>query len=93
VGEHPTSLDYLLDRPMILPFLQKYAVNTQRTIVFAIRNVAKDFDRDDILEVWKDNIEETEAGKGLPEKGEKSEAQEKAYALLEGDEKGRAIRN
>lgn len=89
-GEHPTSLDYLLDRPMIIPFLQKYAVNTQRTIVFAIRNVAKDFDRDDILDVWKDNIEETEAGKGLPEKGEKSEAQERAYALLEGDEKGSA---
>lgn len=89
-GEHPTSLDYLLDRPIVLPFLQKYAVNSQRTIVFAIRNVAKDFDRDDILEVWKENIEETEAGKGLPEKGEKSEAQEKAYALLEGDAKGSA---
>jgi hypothetical protein len=89
-GEHPVSLDYLLDRPMVLPFLQKYAVNTQRTIVFAIRNVAKDFDRDDILDVWKNNIEETEAGKGLPEKGEKSEAQQKAYALLEGDEKGSA---
>jgi len=89
-GEHPTSLDYLLDRPMVLPFLQKYAVNTQRTVVFAIRNVAKDFDRDDILEVWKENIDETEAGKGLPEKGEKSEAQEKAYALLEGDDKGSA---
>lgn len=89
-GEHPTSLDYLLDRPLVLPFLQKYAIGTQRSIVFAIRNVAKDFDRDDILEVWKDNIEETESGKGLPERGAKSEAQEKAYALVEGDEKGSA---
>ena len=89
-GEHPTSLDFLLERPIVMRFLEKYAVNTQRTILFAIRNVAKDFDRDDILEVWKDNIEETEAGKGLPEKGVKSEAQEKAYALLEGDDKGSA---
>ena len=89
-GVPPTSLDFLLERPIVMKFLEKYAVNTQRTIVFAIRNVAKDFDRDDILEVWKGNIEETEAGKGLPEKGEKSEAQEKAYALLEGEDKGSA---
>lgn len=89
-GIAPTSLDYLLDRPMVMRFLEKYAVNTQRTIVFAIRNIAKDFDRDDILEVWKENIEETEAGKGLPPKGEKSEAQQKAYALIEGDDKGSA---
>jgi hypothetical protein len=92
-GQAPTSLDYLLDRPIVMKFLEKYAVNTQRTIVFAIRNVAKDFDRDDILEVWKENIQETEAGKGLPEKGEKSEAQEKAYAMLEGDVKGSAWDN
>ena len=92
-GQAPTSLDYLLDRPIVMKFLQKYAVNTQRTIVFAIRNVAKDFDRDDILDVWKENIQETEAGKGLPEKGEKSEAQEKAYAMLEGDVKGSAWDN
>jgi hypothetical protein len=89
-GIAPTSLDYLLDRPMVMRFLEKYAVNTQRTIVFALRNIAKDFDRDDILEVWKENIEETEAGKGLPPKGEKSEAQQKAYALVEGDDKGSA---
>lgn len=89
----PTSLDFLLDRPIVMKFLEKYAVNTQRSIIFAIRNVAKDFDRDDILEVWKDNIEETESGKGLPEKNEKSEAQEKAYALVEGDEKGSAWEN
>ena len=86
----PTSLDYLLDRPMVLRFLEKYAVGTQRTIVFAIRNIAKDFDRDDILNVWKENIEETESGKGLPERGEKSEAQQRAYAMLEGDDKGSA---
>jgi hypothetical protein len=89
-GEAPTSLDFLLDRPIVMKFLETYAVNTQRTIVFALRNVAKDFERNDILDVWKENIEETEAGKGLPEKGEKSEAQQKAYALLEGDEKGSA---
>jgi hypothetical protein len=89
-GITPTSLDYLLDRPMVMRFLEKYAVNTQRTIVFALRNIAKDFDRDDILEVWKENIEETEAGKGLPPRGEKSEAQQKAYALIEGDDKGSA---
>jgi hypothetical protein len=89
-GIPPTSLDFLLDRPVVMKFLEKYAVNTQRTIVFALRNVAKDFDRDDILDVWKGNIEETEAGKGLPEKNEKSEAQQKAYAMLEGDEKGSA---
>ncbi len=89
-GIPPTSLDYLLDRPMVMRFLEKYAVNTQRTIVFALRNIAKDFDRDDILEVWKENIEETEGGKGLPPRGEKSEAQQKAYALIEGDDKGSA---
>jgi DNA-binding protein Fis len=89
-GEAPASLDFLLDRPMVLRFLQNYAVSTQRTIVFAIRNIAKDFERDDILEVWKENIEETESGKGLPEMKEKSEAQAKAYALLEGDDKGNA---
>jgi len=92
-GNPPTSLDFLLDRPIVMKFLEKYAVNTQRTIVFALRNVAKDFDRDDILEVWKGNIEETEAGKGLPEKNEKTEAQQKAYAMLEGDEKGSAWNN
>jgi hypothetical protein len=92
-GNAPTSLDFLLDRPIVMKFLEKYAVNTQRTIVFAIRNIAKDFDRDDILEVWKGNIEETEAGKGLPEKNEKTEAQQKAYAMLEGDEKGSAWEN
>jgi hypothetical protein len=89
-GVAPTSLDFLLDRPMVLTFLQKYAINTQRTIVFALRNIAKDFDREDILNVWKDNIEDTESGKGLPPKGEKSEAQQKAYALLETDSKGGA---
>jgi hypothetical protein len=92
-GVAPTSLEFLLDRPIVMKFLEKFAVNTQRTIIFAIRNVAKDFDRDDILELWKENIEETEAGKGLPEKNEKSEAQEKAYALVEGDEKGSAWDN
>lgn len=89
-GVPPTSLDYLLDRAMVLTFLQKYAINTQRTIVFAIRNVAKDFEREDILEMWKDNIEETEAGKGRPKIGEKSESQKKAYALLETDAQGGA---
>jgi hypothetical protein len=86
----PTSLDFLLERPVVMKFLEKYAVGTQRTIVFAIRNIAKDFDRDDILDVWKGNIEETEAGKGVPEKNVKSEAQQKAYAMLEGDDKGSA---
>lgn len=89
-GVAPTSLDFLLDRPMVLTFLQKYAINTQRTIVFALRNIAKDFEREDVLEVWKENIEETEAGKGRPEVGEKSEAQQKAYALLETDAQGGA---
>jgi len=89
-GVAPTSLDFLLDRPMVLTFLQKYKINTQRTIVFALRNIAKDFEREDILNVWKENIEETEAGKGKPEIGEKSEAQEKAYALLKTDNKGDA---
>lgn len=89
-GEAPTSLEFLLDRPVVLRFLEKYMVSTQRSIVFAIRNIAKDFKREDILEVWKENIEETEAGKGLPEPQSKSEAQQKAYALLEGDDKGSA---
>ena len=89
-GKHPESLDFLLDRPMVLNFLQKYEINTQRTIVFAIRNVAKDFEREDILKLWKENIEETEAGKGKPKIGEKSEAQQKAYALLESDKQGGA---
>ena len=89
-GVAPTSLDFLLDRPMVMRFLEKYAINTQRTIVFALRNIAKDFDREDILNVWKENIEETEAGKGKPKIGEKSEAQEKAYALLESDNQGGA---
>lgn len=89
-GIPPTSIDFLLDRPLVLTRLEKYAVNTQRSIVFAIRNIAKDFEREDILKVWKENIAETEAGKGLPEPLEKSEAQQKAYAQLETDEKGDA---
>jgi len=89
-GSAPTSLDFLLDRPVVLKFLEKYAVGTQRSIIFTLRNIARDFKREDILEVWKENIEETEAGKGLPPKNEKSEAQEKAYALVEGDDKGSA---
>lgn len=89
-GIPPTSIDYLLDRPVVLTRLEKYAVGTQRSIVFAIRNIAKDFERQDVLDVWKENIEETEAGKGLPKPQEKSEAQQKAYALLESDKKGDA---
>ena len=89
-GNKPTSLDFLLDRPIILPFLQTYAIGTQRSIIFAIRNIAKDFDRKDILDVWKDNIEETEAGKGLPEPQTKSQKQESAYAKLETDKGGDA---
>mgnify|MGYP003655010573 CR=1 FL=1 len=72
-GVPPKSIDYLLDRPLVLTRLEKYAVNTQRSIVFAIRNIAKDFNRQDVLDTWKENIEETEAGKGLPEPNEKSE--------------------
>lgn len=86
----PVSLDFLLDRAVVLPYLEKYAVSTQRSIVYIIRNVAKDFKREDILEVWKENIEETEAGKGLPPKGEKSEAQKQAYARVESDKGGDA---
>jgi hypothetical protein len=89
-GIPPTSIDYLLDRPVVLTRLEKYAVGTQRSIVFAIRNIAKDFERQDVLDTWKENIEETEAGKGLPKPQEKSEAQQKAYALLESDKKGDA---
>jgi len=89
-GQDPVSLDYLLDRPVVLRYLGKYAVSTQRSIVFVIRNVAKDFGRDDIIEVWKENIADTEAGKGLPPKGEKSEAQAQAYALVESDKGGDA---
>jgi len=89
-GIPPTSIDYLLDRPVVLARLEKYAVGTQRSIVFAIRNIAKDFERQDVLDTWKENIEETEAGKGLPKPQEKSEAQQKAYALLESDKKGDA---
>jgi hypothetical protein len=86
----PSSLDFLLDRPIVLPFLQTYAVGTQRSIVFAIRNIAKDFNRQDILDVWNDNITETEAGKGLPEPQTKSEKQQIAYAKLETDKGGDA---
>jgi hypothetical protein len=89
-GKPPSSVDFLLDRPVVLPFLEKYAIGTQRTILYAIRNVAKDFERQDILDVWKGNIEEAEAGKGLPEKQEKTEAQKKAYAKLETDKNGDA---
>lgn len=89
-GVPPKSIDYLLDRPLVLTRLEKYAVGTQRSIVFAIRNIAKDFNRQDVLDTWKENIEETEAGKGLPEPNEKSEAQQKAYASLESDKKGDA---
>ena len=89
-GNDPVSLDFLLDRPVVLPYLEKYAVSTQRSIVYIIRNVAKDFKREDILEIWKENIEETEAGKGLAPKGEKSETQKQAYARVEGDKGGDA---
>lgn len=89
-GNPPTSLDFLLERPIVLPFLQTYAVGTQRSIVFAIRNIAKDFDRQDILDVWKGNIDETEAGKGLPEPQTKSEKQKLAYAKVETDKGGDA---
>ena len=86
----PVSLDFLLDRSVVLPYLEKYAVSTQRSIVFIIRNVAKDFKREDLLAIWKENIEETEAGKGLAPKGEKSEAQKQAYARVESDKGGDA---
>ena len=89
-GVDPVSLEFLLDRPVVLPYLQKYAVSTQRSIVFIIRNVAKDFGRQDILDVWKENIEETQEGKGLPPKGEKTAAQAEAYARVEGDKQGDA---
>jgi len=89
-GIPPSSVDFLLDRPVVLPFLEKYAIGTQRTILYAIRNVAKDFERQDILDVWKANIDDAEAGKGLPERQEKSEAQKKAYAKLETDKDGDA---
>lgn len=89
-GHDPVSLDFLLDRSVVLPYLEKYAVSTQRSIVYIIRNVAKDFKREDILDIWKENIEETEAGKGLAPKGEKSEAQQKAYARVESDKGGDA---
>lgn len=88
-GILPTSLDFLLDRPLVLPFLEKHSLVSQRTIIYAIRNVAKDFERADILEVWKQNIQEAEAGKGRPT-NEKSEAQQKAYAKLETDKGGDA---
>jgi hypothetical protein len=89
-GMPPVSIDFLIDRPLVLTRLEKYAIGTQRSIVFAIRNIAKDFDRQDVLDVWKENIEETEAGKGLPPPQERSETQQKAYALLESDKKGDA---
>lgn len=89
-GQDPVSLDFLLDRAVVLPYLEKYAVSTQRSIVFIIRNVAKDFKREDLLAIWKENIEETQEGKGLPPKGEKSEAQKQAYARVESDKGGDA---
>jgi hypothetical protein len=89
-GQDPVSLDFLLDRPVVLPYLEKYAVSTQRSIVFIIRNVAKDFKREDLLAIWKENIEETQEGKGLPPKGEKSETQKQAYAHVESDKGGDA---
>lgn len=88
-GVYPTSLDFLIDRPVVLTFLEKHSLTTQRTMMFVIRNVAKDFQRADILEVWKKNIEDAEAGKGRPTQ-EKSEAQERAYAKLETDKGGDA---
>jgi hypothetical protein len=89
-GADPVSLDFLLDRAVVLPYLQKYAISTQRSVIFAVRNVAKDFGRQDILDMWKENIAETEQGKGLPQKGEKTEAQTEAYALVETDKGGDA---
>jgi len=89
-GIDPVSLDFLLDRAVVLPYLQKYAVSTQRSVIFAVRNVAKDFGRQDILDMWKENIAETEQGKGLPPKGEKTEAQKEAYARVESDKGGDA---
>ena len=89
-GNDPVSLDFLLDRSVVLPYLEKYAVSTQRSIVFIIRNVAKDFKREDLLAIWKENIEETQEGKGLAPKGEKSEAQKQAYARVESDKGGDA---
>jgi hypothetical protein len=89
-GNAPSSLDFLLDRPIVLPFLQTYAIGTQRSIIFAIRNIAKDFNRQDILDIWNENIIETEAGKGLPEPQTKSEKQQIAYAKVETDKGGDA---
>lgn len=88
-GVNPTSLDFLIDRPVVLTFLETHSLTTQRTMMFVIRNVAKDFQRADILELWKKNIEDAEAGKGRPTQ-EKSEAQERAYAKLETDKGGDA---
>jgi hypothetical protein len=89
-GLTPTSIDYLLDKDVVMPYLDKYAGSTRRTVLFALRNIAKDFKRQDILDVWADAINEVEMGAGLAKKGEKSEKQEEAYARVEDGEKGKA---
>jgi hypothetical protein len=89
-GISPTSLDYLLDKEVVMPYLEKYAVSTQRSIIFVIRNVAKDFKRQDILDAWRDSINNAETGMGLLQRGEKSEKQAEAYARIEEGEKGKA---
>lgn len=79
----PETLDFLLDREVVLPRLNAYAPSTQRTIIFTIQNVARDFKREDILKAWSAEI--AGEAKVQKEKGKMTEKQQAAYASLDGD--------
>jgi hypothetical protein len=90
-GSDPTSIEFLLNRHAVMKIMdENFKVSTQRSIIYIINNVGHAFKRNDILEVWKDNIEDTKAGEGLLPPGEKSEKQKSAYEYLKVEKNGDA---
>lgn len=69
-GAAPENLDFLSDHAAVMNRLEKYAVSTQRTILFALRNLVATYRRDDLMELYKEKIQATEKGEGALKKGE-----------------------
>lgn len=74
-GADPVDLDFLSDKDTILNRLEKYAVSTQRSILFALRNLLDTYGRKDLLELYKEKITATERGEGALKKGEVAPSQ------------------
>jgi len=74
-GALPENLDFLTDHATVMNRLEKYAVSTQRSILFALRNVVATYGRDDLMELYKEKITATEQGEGALKKGEVAPSQ------------------